>query len=101
MSVALSALMLLCLAGTTRSLRHFNVKTIKRSAFLHNKPSLFGAPTSAIRAASNQIDEMNNILTDVFLTIEEDELFTTLRKVVEEESLGTTVRVAGDQKDER
>jgi hypothetical protein len=90
MSVALSALMLLCLAGTTRSFRHLDVKTIKRFTFLHNRPSLFGSSTP------NQIEEMNNALTDVFLTVEEDELFTTLRTVVEEESLGTTVRVAGD-----
>ena len=96
MSVALSALMLLCLAGTTRSLRHFDVKTIKRFQLLHNKPSLSGISTSTLKAASNKIEEMNNSLTDVFLTVEEDELFTTLRKVVEEESLGTTVRVAGD-----
>lgn len=42
---------------------------------------------------------MNNHLTDINLTEEEDELFTTLRAVVTEESLGTTVRVAG-HKDE-
>lgn len=40
---------------------------------------------------------MNNHLTDINLTEEEDELFTTLRAVVTEESLGTTVRVAGHQ----
>eukprot|EP00596_Hydrurales_sp_CCMP1899_P008325 CAMPEP_0119046230 /NCGR_PEP_ID=MMETSP1177-20130426/45243_1 /TAXON_ID=2985 /ORGANISM="Ochromonas sp, Strain CCMP1899" /LENGTH=662 /DNA_ID=CAMNT_0007019101 /DNA_START=210 /DNA_END=2195 /DNA_ORIENTATION=- len=38
---------------------------------------------------------MNNSLSDVVLTEEETELFSTLRKVVEEEELGTTVRVAG------
>lgn len=96
MIVALSALMLLCLAGTIRSLRHFDVKTIKRFPLSHNKLSLSGISASALKAASNKVDDMNNSLTDVFLTVEEDELFTTLRKVVEEESLGTTVRVAGD-----
>ena len=95
---ATEALMLLCLPGLIRSFSLLRFSPVSRFYKLPHKTSVsLTSRSQAISAASttNFADKMNNSLSEIFLTVEEEELFTTLQKVVVDESLGTTVRVAG------
>ena len=99
--IAIAILMLLCLptlkAFSLSKIRDFRTPSIfliKSST--RRLPKLF-CSTNLPSSSEKDVDMMNNHLTDINLTEEEDELFTTLRAVVTEESLGTTVRVAGHQ----
>lgn len=94
------ALMLFCSARISTSFRQLNIRAVNKYSLLTAGTQAFRAPTIDARKyfateVEQPLDPMNNTLTDIVLTQEEDELFTILRRVVVEESLGTTVRVAG------
>ena len=91
--------MLLCLP-TLKAYSLSKLRVLRTTSIFLIKPSTNRFPrlhclTFLASASEKDVDIMNNHLTDINLTEEEDELFTTLRAVVAEESLGTTVRVAG------
>ena len=95
---ATAALMLLCLPGLIRALSTPRVGQISRFYRLTGqtpKSSKLISLRASVGSTTTSIDSMNNSLSEIFLTVEEEELFTTLQKVVVDESLGTTVRVAG------
>ena len=92
------ALMLLGLPGLIKSFSHLRIGQVNRFTRLPGQVTRSLVSTSSTKLSadsSTQIDVMNNALSEIFLTPEEDELFTTLRQVVVDEALGTTVRVAG------
>lgn len=94
------ALMLFYSARISTSFRYLNVKAANKYSHLAAGTKTFKSPATYISRhfatkVVETLDPMNNTLTDIILTQEEDELFTILRRVVVEESLGTTVRVAG------
>ena len=101
--IAIAILMLLCLP-TYKAFSISRIRDFRAPSIFLIKPSTRKLPklfcsTYLPSSSEKDVDKMNNHLTDINLTEEEDELFTTLRAVVTEESLGTTVRVAG-HKDE-
>lgn len=94
------ALMLFYTAKLSTSFRHFNIRAANKYNHLTTRTTTSKTPKTRVRGrfaskVEQFVDPMNNTLTDVVLTQEEDELFKILRRVVVEESLGTTVRVAG------
>jgi hypothetical protein len=94
------ALMLFCSARISTSFRHLNIRAVNKHFHLTARSTTTKTSTNNVQRhfaskVEQSVDPMNNTLTDIVLTQEEDELFTILRRVVVEESLGTTVRVAG------
>jgi hypothetical protein len=97
--IATAILMLLCLPTLT-AYSHSKIRVLRTTSIFLAKPSTIRYPrlhcsTFLASTSAKDVDIMNNRLTDINLTAEEDELFATLISVVAEESLGTTVRVAG------
>ena len=95
---ATAALMLLCSPGFIRSFslpRFGQISRFYRLTAQTPKSSKLISLRASVGSTTTSIDNMNNSLSEIFLTVEEEELFTTLQKVVVDESLGTTVRVAG------
>jgi hypothetical protein len=94
------ALMLFYSARISTSFRHLNIRAANKYFYLTARSSTSKSPTKNVQKhfaskVDKSVDPMNNTLTDIVLTQEENELFIILRRVVVEESLGTTVRVAG------